>query len=64
MLDVVDNILIKILNRGADKFGPRDVKLFTASIKEASDVRHEIERLRKIRDYQRREAAKRGGLSA
>jgi hypothetical protein len=58
MLDVVEGILIRILNKGAQSFTPRDVKLFTASIKEASDVRHEIEHLRNIRAFQRADDAK------
>ena len=64
MLDVVDNILIRILQKGAQEFTPRDVKLFTASIKEASDIRHETYRLRRIRDYHRELAEKEAAKQA
>lgn len=56
ILDVIDNIVIRMLSKEGAKFEPKDVKLLTATMRESQVIRNDTALHRRIRELQRESA--------
>ena len=56
LVDVIEGFIVKILNRGPDAIGAKDVKMLTSTILDSQDIRNEVDRRRRNREYDKRKA--------